>query len=547
MVEDRPRSTLGQVLDDLGLTLLDVALGTVDRSAPVRSVVIFDPTDPPHCVPGDLVLGVGLVDDDDIVAAVKELARARGVGLILKLPFEPGPQVRELVEDNGLVLLGVTRGASWSQVAAMLNSSLGLRPDDGALSSVSDIDDRGDLFALANAIAGLLNAPVTIEDLNSRVLAFSADQATSDEYRKNSVLGRQVPENITRDLKRTGFFDQVYSSSRPVLMEPSLIGLGPGGMTRAVIAIRAGNEILGTIWVVLSGPLKPEHEQALIDVTRPAALHILRSRIALRGQERIRAEVVDTILSGGRPARDLATKMGQFAGAACVVAAGIRPWNADLAQIEVDMQRLTSAFQLHVSVMHPHAATAPLGSTVYAILPLGDIAPDRAAAQPVIESMRAFLSRVSERIEVVIGVGRVVRGPLQLASSRDDADRALRVARESAVTSSETRVASIDDVQVDALLLQLGDIIAAENLTAPGAIARLSAYDLANSAELISTLRHWLDAFGDVPIAAARLFVHPNTLRYRLKRIAAVAEVDLDDPEARFGLMLQLRLFVPRS
>jgi DNA-binding PucR family transcriptional regulator len=38
------------------------------------------------------------------------------------------------------------------------------------------------------------------------------------------------------------------------------------------------------------------------------------------------------------------------------------------------------------------------------------------------------------------------------------------------------------------------------------------------------------------------MYVHQNTFRYRLRRVAEVAETDLDDPESRFALMLQLRL-----
>jgi DNA-binding PucR family transcriptional regulator len=61
----------------------------------------------------------------------------------------------------------------------------------------------------------------------------------------------------------------------------------------------------------------------------------------------------------------------------------------------------------------------------------------------------------------------------------------------------------------------------------------------------VETLRAWLDAFGDVTTAAAAVFVHPNTFRYRLRRLAEVGGLDLNDPDARFAAMLQLRVFAP--
>ncbi|MFD1050894.1 helix-turn-helix domain-containing protein, partial [Kibdelosporangium lantanae] len=51
-----------------------------------------------------------------------------------------------------------------------------------------------------------------------------------------------------------------------------------------------------------------------------------------------------------------------------------------------------------------------------------------------------------------------------------------------------------------------------------------------------------LDAFGDVIAAASALHVHPNTFRYRLRRLTEISGLDLTDPDARFAAMLQLRV-----
>lgn len=64
---------------------------------------------------------------------------------------------------------------------------------------------------------------------------------------------------------------------------------------------------------------------------------------------------------------------------------------------------------------------------------------------------------------------------------------------------------------------------------------------------LVETLRAWLDAFGDVAVAAARVYTHPNTFRYRLRRLSEISGLDLTDPEARFSAMVQLRLLAPRD
>jgi DNA-binding PucR family transcriptional regulator len=190
---------------------------------------------------------------------------------------------------------------------------------------------------------------------------------------------------------------------------------------------------------------------------------------------------------------------------------------------------------MHLSAVQPKSAVALLGQVAYAIVPMD-------AAQCRERSIRlasAFLERTGDRAATAIGIGPLAADGTGLRRSRDGADRALRVLL---ADGGSRRVATVDDVHVDALLLELADLAAARGDVVAGPVARLIDYDHRHQAQLVSTLRCWLDAFGDVTAASARAFVHPNTFRYRLKRVAEVGEIDLDDPGQRFAAMLQLRL-----
>ncbi|NUP63511.1 MAG: helix-turn-helix domain-containing protein, partial [Nonomuraea sp.] len=138
--------------------------------------------------------------------------------------------------------------------------------------------------------------------------------------------------------------------------------------------------------------------------------------------------------------------------------------------------------------------------------------------------------------------GRVAARPAELRRSRSDADRALRVLRSGRV---DRHAARLSDVWAASLLLDVADRVAADDDLSTGPVTRLRAYDAEHSTALTQTLAAWLDTFGDVIAAAAAVHVHPNTFRYRLRRLAEVGGIDLADPEARFEAMLHLRL-VPR-
>ncbi len=58
---------------------------------------------------------------------------------------------------------------------------------------------------------------------------------------------------------------------------------------------------------------------------------------------------------------------------------------------------------------------------------------------------------------------------------------------------------------------------------------------------LAETLLAWLETRGGAPEVAARLGVHPQTVRYRLRQIRELWGDEVDDPDRRFELELVLR------
>jgi DNA-binding PucR family transcriptional regulator len=59
------------------------------------------------------------------------------------------------------------------------------------------------------------------------------------------------------------------------------------------------------------------------------------------------------------------------------------------------------------------------------------------------------------------------------------------------------------------------------------AVARLAEYDRERGASLLRTLEEFLHRHGNISATSEALFVHPNTLRQRLRRIADLTGIDL--------------------
>lgn len=73
-------------------------------------------------------------------------------------------------------------------------------------------------------------------------------------------------------------------------------------------------------------------------------------------------------------------------------------------------------------------------------------------------------------------------------------------------------------------------------------LAPLTALTPAARERMTDTLKAYLDHRGSAPAMAAALHVHPQTVRYRLKRLRDLFGDTLDDPECRFELETALRV-----
>jgi hypothetical protein len=533
----RPQPSLRRVLDDLGATLLELACGDVAPVEEVGGIAIHDPVDEPVLPRRALVLGVGVHDPAHTAALLADLGRQRAAGLVLRSPVPVDDRVAAAVTASGVPLLGLTRGASWTQLAALLRSLLAEGDVGDPGSETLGGLPSGDLFSVANAVAALIDAPVTIEDRSSRVLAFSGRQEEADQSRVETILGRQVPERYYRVLVERGVFRKLYRSSDLVYVEP-VPELSDFRMTRAAVAVRAGDEVLGSIWAAVREPLSDDRAAGLRDAARLVALHLLRVRAGADVSRRLRADLVSTALEGGTGAFEAVRRLGLADQPVVVVALGVPD--------PAERPRLADGLAMHLSAIHPLCASALIGDVVYGLIPVtgGDGAGGDFDADAERRAMRiatGFLDRVGDRSRPVIAIGHVAPDAAGLPAARACADRVLRVLR-AAGERGEHRVARLTDVHSESLIIELRDLAAAHGDRPTGPVARLAAYDAEHGTNLMATMRAWLDAFGDVTQAAAAMYIHPNTFRYRLRRLTELSGIDLDDPDQRFAAMLQLRV-----
>ncbi|MFG2576342.1 helix-turn-helix domain-containing protein [Streptomyces sp. NPDC048481] len=531
---DESRVTLERLLSVVGVGAVELHSAPKGLGAAVTGVNVLDLREP-VVRPRELLLAVG-VDPGSALAVdvVRRAGESDAAGVVFG-PGRPEPTAGALqsaAEEGGTALLFRTAWCTWAQLVGVLRAGLasaGVPPMAGLGGP-----RLGDLNSLADAVAALVGGAVTIEDTESRVLAYSSTEENVDEQRRLTILGRRVPPWRVAAMREAGFFQALWAGD-DVLHRPAH-GQNP---ERLVGAVRAGGEALGSIWVaaVAGRPLAPNASEALRAAARAAAAHLLHHRTH-SSDDRLVEDAARALLEERGSVEVLAERASLPLREPCAVLA-VGTGAAD--QGDGDPSGLYGLLTLHCAAYGHRAVVVPAGGRILVLVGALDRDLGRAEGQ---------MTRLGETLAhqlsatlggpLKVGLGDVAPGLARAPESRRAAELALRALTEAAGSRTVARTGDVADAVG---ILHVVGALRGVDLSPQTSVARLRAFDAEHSGScLVETLRAYLDHFGDVSAASRALSVHSNSLRYRLRRIAQVSGLDLADPDARLLAQLQLRL-----
>jgi len=159
--------------------------------------------------------------------------------------------------------------------------------------------------------------------------------------------------------------------------------------------------------------------------------------------------------------------------------------------------------------------------------------PDSEIGVVRLRNVRADLTSVSTALQAT-GAPRIGLSP-QFSDLRE-AKGSVRLARMALrASSSSRRVVNYDSEPLSILAAGLPEVM--EQLSEP-ILAGLSGLSGPDKALLLATFGAWRDNGGSADRAATALFCHPNTVRYRLRRLEQATGRSLSDPKSMMELGL---------
>jgi GAF domain-containing protein len=386
---------------------------------------------------------------------------------------------------------------------------------------------------VAESLARLLDRPVVVLDATLSILVWANDPDLHvDRADLEAELRAALASVPARELGRSALRLQLGISD---------------ARQRAAMATRvtAGDHIEGYLAVIeMNEPLDVVDARALEHAATLVAFQLLRERTALEVERRLRGEVFEELLTVTH-----GTERGALALLERLGASSVGPWRVARFELLAPAgipspnsvafdPRLAAAVSSAWAQAGIATPLVPWRSGFACVLP--DDAATDAFPSRVVDTLNRSISGLEVRdLHYVLTLGAQVASATDLSRSLDQAEDALALA---ARLGFLDRVMRFEDLAVERVLLESMDASSTHEVFVQQVLGRLLAHDEQNNRDLLGTLRAYVAADYAPILVARQLFIHPNTVHFRIRRLSELLGSDWPHGDQRFRVELALRL-----
>ena len=479
---------------------------------PIRWVHASELEDPtPWLRGGELILTTGMGIGDTAAkqrAYVRRLVEAGVAGLGFGLGFGYDAAPRALVTEATKLefpLFEVPYPVPFIAITEAVFTKLLAEQYDGLQRAVDAehvltravLDGRG-IQGVADSLGDVIKGWAVLLDLHGMPLASTGRAASMRQERIREELRASRPEGAN-------FSISLVDRGHHVWVQP----VGAAGRVEAFLAVG-----------------KPEQPSQLDRIVAGHALSLFaielaKSRAVAEAQRKLQGDFFDE-LAGGIGAADAARGLARFglAADARLVVVAIEAVDPEA----VDPDELALAATDHLSRSDGGFLVSAHAGGIHVLLEEADGDPG--------ELPKALGTRLE--VELRAGSGSAVSAA-EVGRSLREARYALQVCRLEGWSH-----AGFEDLGTYRLLLSLADPDALRAF-ADSMLTPLDAYDRAHDGELLRSLQAFLQHNARWETAAAELFVHRHTLRYRMRKVEELTGRDLTSSFDRMEFWLALR------
>lgn len=382
--------------------------------------------------------------------------------------------------------------------------------------------ENAGLDAMATLIGQTTGKTVLIQDKRLSLIAawLPPEDAPSREMMETWV---GAPENLPEELR-----DRKRAAQSQGIFEQSL---APENFSRLIAPIVAKGMARGFLSLIAATNAWNTFDRRVAEQSAAAcALEMAKAKAVSEAEKRVRGGFVDALLAGSLSPleavrwakRDKYNPDGRHA---VIVADWAKKEHPTYRRLETLIHGLG-----HSNILtHAHEDE---------IVIFGRLEPRQGidSARHIADSIRRQTQAEFPNAPLAIGIGRPVDALTGLRDSYREARQALSMARRLA----DPNPLYFGELKVYRLLFLLEHHPELASFCHE-IIGTLIEYDRTQGTALIETLTAYFAHKGNLSQTSEALFIHRNTLIYRLERVREISGLDLDNPETRLSIELALR------
>lgn len=493
-------------------------------------------------------------DPDGQLNILRAMARSNSAALAVKFGRfigQPPPDMLRLADELGIPLIDVPDGISFLDITHPVMAVI-VDKQAEQLAYSEKIHRRLTMIALANGEPEAVARELA--DILGRPVAIFTDELICSAWAPG---GKVIPD-------QSATASQMMAGGQS-LTEEEAVRLrrisGPGTMSLA-----------GNYWTVFPVDVQ-ERRYGYILVGRPntggpdltdmqiiavehgvtvAALQLVRAEAVREARRSYKRDLLEDLIAGAFRYRETALSRGEAVDFrldqpyVIMVADvdGFTRWLSSIPGNNEDMavrvkDQLLRIVETATANWVPRALVVARSDSFVAVLPTGRRSGGGEYRVRLHDLAREIQAQVKKRwpeMTITVGVSASAGDPLEFASRYSEVRKVIRLGRR---LFGAGRVAFWDDVEIYSLLSELGQPL---ERFYHGVLGAVDKPGVKNREELLHTLRVYLESQGNMVAAAEQLFIHRNTLRYRLDRIRKLLGRDWDTPEGRFSLLMALKI-----
>lgn len=399
----------------------------------------------------------------------------------------------------------------------------------------------GGLTKLCQSLSELVKNPVLILDKSGECLASFPEP--SQDYNYNLV---ELLEHWATSRSRfTGLGANRWhpvelimgDKSQPVILVP--IGLN-NGITAFLVVIEYDNRL-------------DEHDVRAVEYAGTiAALVFAKEKAVFEAERQVKGELLEDLISGNFQYEEVIVRRAGFLNfnikkpltVFILDIDGFEQYFINVARRNETLVQILKEEILQISHSaffdYPGGAMLQMKSDgLVGLVPISE-AGDEEKLRERFRQIAEQVSRKHPKVKVSIGVGRTYSGLRNIKRSHREAEVALRVGRS---MYGGGCISFFKDLGSYRFLYELKGSEAVQSFQ-NDILNKIKLYDAQNGTALYDTLACYLKNDRNFRLTAEKMFIHRNSVIYRIKKIEEITGLSLSNPEDCFNLHLSLKLDV---